>query len=267
MDGARKIFDTRGWSLSVYAAGQCHLTSGARSLKCSATVFGITSQISGRAPAVRGHRAFWSGSFLIWQYARSGWALLDAPFPEVPHHGPKRVPPIEREAVKIADHVRYGAATPPLVFPVQLTGLPSQWRVSSVFYVPDAGVLQATRFALGTGTPDLGADGGLEYQKNLPYFENLGPATSHSSCYRYSYLGSDFSDKPKVKTINGHQVVVTNLDRGTIRQGPVRRSRRRPVGLYLASSACTPLNLTTLFRDHPRLLGANPANWTRKPIG
>ena len=148
LDGARKIFDPRDWGLSVYAAGKCHLTAQARNLKCTSAAYGLTSKIDGRAPVVRGHRAFWSGYYLIWPYARGGWALLSAPFPAIPYKGPKRVPSIERQAVKIADNVRYGAATPPLVFPFQLTGLPSNWRVSSVFYVPNAGDLQASRWAL-----------------------------------------------------------------------------------------------------------------------
>ncbi len=87
----------------------------------------------------------------------------------------------KRDAVKIADHVRYGAATPPLVFPAQLTRLPSRWRVGSVYYVPDARMLRASRFALSTGTPNLGADGGLEYQTDLPYFSDIDPATSHKT--------------------------------------------------------------------------------------
>jgi hypothetical protein len=76
-----------------------------------------------------------------------------------------------------AEYSEYVAARlSPLVFPAQLTRLPRQWRVSSVYYLPDAGVLRASRFALGTGNPDLGADGGLEYQTNLPYFD-IDPAS------------------------------------------------------------------------------------------
>jgi hypothetical protein len=216
LDGARKIFGTPDWGLSVYAAGQCHLTSQARSLKCTSAAYGLTSKVDGRAPVVRGHRAFWSGYYLIWQYARGGWALLSAPFPNVPYKGPKRVPSIERQAVKIANNVRYGAPTPRLVFPFQLTGLPSNWQVSSVFYVPNAGVLQASRWALSSRMPDPGADGGLEYQKDLPYFENIGPATSRSSCYVYS-AQKNFSEKSVVKIIHGYRVVETKLDRGGVR--------------------------------------------------
>ena len=118
---------------------------------------------------------------LVWQYARDGWAGLMLP---TANGSPKlsrgQTRDYKRDAVKIAGHVRYGAATPPLVFPAQLTGLPSRWRVGSVYYQPDAGVLRASRFALTTGTPDLGADGGLEFQTNLPSF-TIDPATSHSN--------------------------------------------------------------------------------------
>ena len=162
-----------GPDLGVYAAGQCHLTGPAGELKCSApTLGGLTARITGRAPAIRGHRAFWADPYLVWQYARGGWAGLLLPTSYI---SPKlsnavKREAVKREAVKIAGHVRYGAATPPLVFAAQLTGLPSRWRVGSVYYQPDGGVLRASRFALTTGTPDLGADGGLEFQTNLPSF-------------------------------------------------------------------------------------------------
>ena len=146
--------------------------SSAGELKCSTQALeGLTARITGRAPAVRGHRAFWAGPYLVWQYARGGWAGLLLPTsyisPKLSNAAKREA--VKREAVKIAGHVQYGAATPPLVFPAQLTRLPSRWTVSSVYYLPDGGVLRASRFALGTGTPDLGADGGLEYQTNLPY--------------------------------------------------------------------------------------------------
>lgn len=266
LDGARKIFGTRDWGLSVYAAGQCHLTAQARSLKCAPAAYGLTLKIAGRAPAVRGHRAFWAGYALIWEYARGGWAMLNAPFPAIPYKGPKRVPSIERQAVKIANNVRYGAATPPLEFPVQLTGLPSQWQVSSVFYVPNAGVLQASRFALTSSKPDPGADGGLEYQKDLPYFDNIGPATSRSSCYVYS-ARKNFSEKSVVKIIHGYRVVETKLDRGGVRQD-LCSAHADGLSIYISQfGAHPPMTPDNLFRDHLRLLGPDPAKWTTKPIG
>jgi hypothetical protein len=96
----------------------------------------------------------------------------------------------------------------------QLTGLPSRWRVSSVYYLPGAGVLRVSRYALGTGNPDLGADGGLEYQTNLPYLM-IDPATRKNSCYLYPNR-KNFSKKSIVETINGHRVVLTQRILGTL---------------------------------------------------
>ena len=172
----------------------------------------------------------------------------------------------KRDAVKIAGHVRYGAATPPLVFPVQLTRMPSHWRVSSVYYLPDAGVLWATRFALGTGTPDLGADGGLEYQTNLPYF-NIDPAASHKGyCYRYPNRKNS-RERSTLETINGYRVVVTHRTRSLPSQD-LCITHADGLALYISEFGVhPPISLASLFRDHLRLLGANPANWTAKPIG
>ena len=171
----------------------------------------------------------------------------------------------KQDAVKIASHVRYGAATPPLVFPAQLTGLPTRWRVGSVYYLPDGGVLRASRFALTTGTPDLGADGGLEFQTNLPSFTTIDPATSYSN----------FCPTSGSEIINGYRVVVTHQDGGTAVGGGTALPSQ---GLCAANAdglavdigqhgAHPPISVASLFRDHLRLLGANPANWTTKPIG
>jgi hypothetical protein len=229
---------------------------------------GLTARISGRAPAVRGHRAFWAGPYLAWQYARGGWAWLILPYP---YDSPKlsnaaKREAAKRDAVKIADHVRYGAATPPLVFPAQLTRLPSQWRVSSVYYLPDAGVLRASRYALGTGNPDLGADGGLEYQTNLPYL-TIDPSTPRNRfCYAYPNRKNS-SERSTRLTINGYRVVVTHQVLGTLPRQDLCAGNADGLALHISQfGAHPPINLASLFRDHLRLLGTNPANWTSKPI-
>ena len=263
----RKLYALSNWDLSVYAAGQCHLTGPAGELKCSTPALaGLTARITGRAPAIRGHRAFWASGYLVWQYARGGWAGLLLP---TANGSPKLSTAAKREAnrdaVQIAGHVRYGAATPPLVFPAQLTGLPSRWRVGSVYYQPDGGVLRASRFALTTGTPDLGADGGLEFQTNLPSF-TIDPTTSHSN----------FCGQPPSEIINGYRVVVTHQDGGTAVGGGTALPPSQGLcaaiadGLSLSigqQGAHPPISVASLFRGHLRLLGANPANWTTKPIG
>lgn len=252
----RKLFALSNWNLSVYAAGQCHLTGQPRVLKCSTPALeGLTARITGPAPAVRGHRAYWAGPYLVWQYARGGWAWLLLATSYSPHGSTVASREAgRRTAVKIASNVRYGAATPPLKFAVQLTGLPSLWRVGSVFYQPGAGVLQATRLALSTGNPDLGADGGLEYQTDLPWFSTIERAPAHGN----------FCGQARTETINGYQVVVTQ--RGDTQF--LCAANADGLALNLGErGAHPPISLARLMGDHLRLLGANPANWTTKPIG
>jgi hypothetical protein len=125
----------------------------------------LTAKITRPAPDVRGHRAFWAGPYLIWRYALSGRPALALPYPADSRLAtPAQLRKATHQARRIAAHVRYGAATPPLLFPVQLRNLPPTWRVGSVFYLPQGRVFRAERFALTAGNPNLGADGGLEYQ-------------------------------------------------------------------------------------------------------
>ena len=252
----RKLFSLPDWNLNVYAADQCHLTGQPRALKCSTPALeGLTARITGPAPAVRGHRAYWAGPYLVWQYARGGWAWLLPPTSYSPEGSSAASREVgRRNAVKIAAHVRYGAATPPLKFAVQLTRLPSHWRVGSVFYQPGAGVLQATRLALSTGNPDLGADGGLQYQTNLPWFTTIERAPAHGN----------LCGRGRPETVNGYQVVVTQ--RGDTQS--LCAANADGLALYIGQrGAHPPISVPELFGDHLRLLGANPANWTTKPIG
>jgi hypothetical protein len=265
---ARPKPDARSeWNLSVYAAGRCTLAAAPRRLTCSA---GPTTQISGRAPAVRGHRAFWASSgdsSLVWQYARGGWATLYLPFPydnPLLHNAAKREA-IRRDAVKVARHVRYGAPTPPLLFPAQLTGLPSQWRVSSVYYLPDAGVLRASRYTLNAAAAgSVTSDGGLQFQNNLPWVE-IDPVTSrHNPCYFYPR----FRGKSTREIINGYRVIVSRLGAGRFPRRQVCAANARGLAVLIAEIGPHPaLSPASLFRHHLRLLGTNPANWARKPIG
>ncbi|HWG64080.1 MAG TPA: hypothetical protein VG253_20520 [Streptosporangiaceae bacterium] len=275
----RKLSALSNWNLTVYAAGQCQLTRPAGDLKCSTEALeGLTARISGRAPAVQGHRAFWAGpgpisglppalqrhrasrsdSYLLWQYARGGWAGLVLPTANATKLSAAQREAYKQDAVKIANHVRYGAATPPLVFPAQLTGLPSRWRVGSVYYQPDGRLLRASRFALTTGTPDLGADGGMEFQTNLPYFGVIDPATFYRN----------FCPTSGSEIINGYRVVVTNQVARTLPSETLCAANADGLALSInQQGAHPPISVASLFRDHLRLLGSNPANWTTKPIG
>jgi hypothetical protein len=274
------IFDTPlRWSLTVDATGKCRLTapvpgaspgtpaatapaSGpgagapARELKCSTPEQkGFPIRITGRAPAVRGHRAFWGGPVLIWKYLPNGWAELRLPL--VPNSTAAARAAAARNAVTIADHIRYGAGTPPLLFAFQLTHLPSRWQVSSLDYMPDAGVLRVNDVTLGAGPPDLGADGGLVYETGLPYF-SVGPATRRTEA----------CGRGKTEIINGYQVVLTNLTEGTLLHQSLCAGNADGLSLGIAEFGAHPaISVAGLFGHHMRLLGRHPANWTSKPIG
>jgi hypothetical protein len=275
LDGNDKLFGEHDWGLSVYAAGQCQLTTGhkntktggkdTQTLKCAPHVYDIKDKIDAPAPSVNGHQAFWSGYELVWQYASDGWATLSVPFtPGSPI--PKRTPELVQDAVKVASNVKFAADTPPLEFPLQLSGLDSQVQVSSVFYVPNQGVLQAYNFGLSSGTPDPGADGGLVYQKGQPSFDNVQAAGApHSTCPLYKFQKGN-SDKSKVETINGSKVVLTTLHRLTDNQLLCTANANGLAFSIMVEGGNAPMDPATLFRDHLKVLGANSADWTTKPI-
>ena len=277
LTGARKFNSPLEWSLGVNAAGQCHLTGRAAAgrqalapsasagpagtgleLRCRAPQ-GITALVTGRAPAVKGHQAFWAGPstgpYLIWQYARNGWAELS--LPDIPPRSPQ-LAVYQRTAVHIASQVRYGAATPPLLFPVQLNNLPSRWRVSSVSYLPDGKVLRARSFTLGAGPPNLGADGGLVYETGLPYFtiDPFGPRSDHCG-------------RGIAETINGYRVVLPQMFIGPpLYRHDLCAANADGLSVYVIEFGKHPaISVADLFGHDMRLLGRHRANWTPNPIG
>jgi hypothetical protein len=273
---------TTDWSVNVDAAGKCHFTTapsgtrrstaplppsippGSKELKCSTPAQkSYPIPITGRAPAVSGHHAFWGGyhsvrgernQWLVWQYARNGWAEMTLPNTL---NDPAKQAAAQRDAIKIANQIRYGAATPPLLFPVQLTSLPSRWRVATVTYEPYGTVLRAGSFSLGAGPPNLGFDGGLQYETGLPYFQ-IEPATRRTaSCGR----GTS-------ETINGYQVVLLNEPHGIPSRQDLCAGDADGLSLGISEFGAHPaIGVAEIFGQHMRLLGRNPAHWTSKPIG
>jgi hypothetical protein len=253
--------DPLGWSVSVYARGQCHLTGAVSGLVCPAwTVGGPTARFSAPAPEVRGGSAFWAGPNLVWQYARGGWAELNIPVSS--YRALRQDPAMRQTALKIAGHLRVGAATPAIMFPAQLAGLTGRWLISNVFYEADGGVLQAQSYMLLTGTSrSFPHVGDLGIWTNAPYFQ-IAPAARTSTCTPHDPAVRNTSE-----VINGYHVV---LKRRTVDGHPEEEvCAARADGLaadIIEYGAHPTIGVTSLFRQL-RLLGTDPASWVTDPIG
>ncbi|MBO0770700.1 MAG: hypothetical protein J2P35_04505, partial [Actinobacteria bacterium] len=207
MDGGRPPAYL-GWGVHAYARGRCRLTGSV--LTCTTNgIRGVAAawRISGRAPAVDGHRAFWAGRALVWQYARSGWAALMTPAakPSDLRQHPAR----QHTALKVARHIRFGAATPPLVFPATFTGLPGQWQVSDVHYWGGSGVLQADEYVLTTGASRLHPRVGDVGIWTGAAYVDIHPTPKGATCTPH-----DPSSRNTSEVINGHRVVVKRMTIG-----------------------------------------------------
>jgi hypothetical protein len=255
------------WDLSVYARWQCHLTPPPGALQCPYQGGDATSarfKITGRAPAVDGHRAFWARAGLVWQYARDGWAALTWPASAPGVRTPRQVTVrTQHEAIKIAGHVRFGAATTPLLFPTRLTGLAPQWQISDVYYEPYARVLRADSYMLTTATSRyLRHVGDLGVWTNAPYIE-LHPVPPHfGTCTPHDPASQNTSE-----AINGYRVVVKRMPIGGVPQQELCAAHADGFWLSIIEFGAHPsIDSASLFRHHVRLLGTNPANWTRHPL-
>jgi hypothetical protein len=242
------------WTLGVYARGQCHFTASV--LNCP----GAKLPISQRAPDVAGHRAFWASIDLVWQYARGGWARLSIPAPNLSAvlHSKED---LAGKALKIASHVRYGVPTP-LMFLARLSGLPSQWQVHNIsYYVPDGGLLRADQYMLTTGSsrfhPRVGDTG---VWTDAPYIM-ARPAPRKGTCSP--------QDRGSTRTIiSGYRVVLKRYHLGGLPVQEVCGAHADGLWFDIQVFGAHPsINVVSLFRDHMRLLGTNPANWTTTPVG
>lgn len=254
------------WHLSVYARGQCHFTPPPRALQCpypGSDAASARFKITGSATAVVGHRAFWANAGLVWQYARDGWATLTWPGSAPGARAPRQVlVRTQHEAIKIAGHVRFGAATTPLLFPTRITGLAAQWQISDVYYVPYARVLRADSYMLTTRSSRyLRHVGDLGVWTNAPYIQ-IHPAPHYGTCTPHDPASHNTSE-----IINGYRVVVKRMPIGGVPQQELCAAHADGFWLSIIEFGAHPtIEAASLFRHHVQLLGTNPANWTRHPL-
>jgi hypothetical protein len=256
------------FSLTAWASGACNLDAAQvranlrrqdhPMLNCEDATTGWGANLFRPAPAVRGRPAFWFyGHMLAWEYAQHAWATL-----YVSRHG---TPVPAATIVKVAAHVRFAATAKPAVkFPFQLTGLPASWRVLSVagWRATADGLLASTSHELGSTTAVGHEDG--------PATGTIGQIVitpGKGSC-------TFFRGSSKRVVLNGVTAIVTDF--------PGRGARpyqglciRETNGLYVhflefpepGHAGFAFGGVTGVFLHHLRLLGADPANWTTRPIG
>ena len=257
------------FSLTAWTRGACNLDAaqvraGLRRhyhpmLNCEDAVIGWGANLSRPAPAVGGHPAFWFyGHMLAWEYARHAWATL-----YVSRHG---TPIPAATIVKVAAHVRFAATAKPAVkFPFQLTGLPASWRVLSVagWRATADGLLAGANY-LGMTTSVGRADGPVSGMIGQIV---ITPGKSNCPFFRGS------ANRSRRVVLGGVTAIVTHFTGSGVRpyQGLCIRETN---GLYVhflefpepGRAGFAFGGVTGVFTHHLHLLGADPANWTTRPI-
>jgi hypothetical protein len=249
-------------ALAVYTAGRCAVTRHA--LGCS---FAPGERVSSvplghRVGYVDGQPAYWLQTAaaaittttstttlpnlpptLHWQYARGGWATLVAP--SLP------------QALRIARHVRFGsAASTPVRFPFQLTGVPTDWQINSV----------ATRWFDGVQYPsDFVVTAGPVYGMPVEVYPAHTPSFSvypgkKNACAR-------LMQHPTSAVINGYRVTLATDKNWIWPKQDLCAGDVSGMSLWIGIGVWPTLSAADLFGRHMRLLGSDPANWTTQPIG
>ena len=258
------------FSLTAWTRGACNLDAaqvraGLRRhyhpmLNCEDAVIGWGANLSRPAPAVGGHPAFWFyGHMLAWEYARHAWATL-----YVSRHG---TPIPAATIVKVAAHVRFAATAKPAVkFPFQLTGLPASWRVLSVagWRVTADGLLAGASNEQGMTTTVGRADGPVSGMIGQIV---ITPGKSNCPFFRGS------ANRSRRVVLGGVTAIVTHFTGSGVRpyQGLCIQETN---GLYVhflefpepGNAGFAFGGVTGVFTHHLHLLGADPANWTTRPI-
>ena len=242
-------------SIVVYAGDECVLTTSHLSCGSTATGTGALLTVSGRAPDVGRHVAYWirqatgdltpdipAGEMVAFQYARHGWAMVTSASTPA-------------DVIRIAANLRYGQ-TSPIRFPVRLTGLPPSWREVQQVQFIDNGT-QFTTMALGrhpsprTSEPPDSLFLRVGIGRAL-----LPPCNRRLSC--------------QTTVINGYKVYLTTLVQPHGQPADHSLNAPNAAGLNLEIDVIgprAPLSPAAIFARYLKLLGPDPANWTTQPVG
>jgi hypothetical protein len=259
------------WRLSDWVPSVCTFGSGHNRVKCP----GQDGFVSGAAPDINGHRAFWESGYwphqaLVWTYAPGYWAELtsSAGFQQS-----------DQTLLRIARSVAFGGdAIQPVKFAVQLTGVPSGWRIGATSVTRTSGTWLVQNSTVTDGNTVLWADASWP-PDGLPQMTTY---VGGGSCGQFS----GYFDYPNQRRINGYQVETTTgavpttiqqATHGRLQSAGEIRLPGSPLAMLCAphadgllvfellSGAHAPVSVTTLF-EHMRLLGPKPSAWTTRPI-
>lgn len=260
--------------VALYAAGWCTLRSA--DLSCGSTASGTRAQmtVSGRAPDVQGHLAYWArytggnwaalrpgsgtAGILAFQYARGGWAVVESTGTPA-------------DVLRVAASVRY-RQTEPLFFPFRLTGLPQAWsEVLLAQYTRAAGATpgrpSSIASALVLGSPATRP--GTAPRRTLAILTSTqtqqGPQCRTQA---QSSTGQTSPSRPAAcpsKVINGYRVFLNTPP------SPGKQTLVAPnaSGLYLYEETTgpgAPLSPSSVLAHHLLLLGPIPRLWTTAPL-
>jgi hypothetical protein len=252
-----------GWGVYVFSRGRCHVTRSARLLACPPDPPGGTNSVvlSGPAPSVAGHRAFWSTRELVWEYAPGGWAQLMGPVAE--GQTLRHDPALRTTAFRIAANLHVGPDTPHLKFAERFPGLKGQSRFTDLHYFADRGTLQATQFILlNEGSRFLRHVGDSGVWTNAAYV--IGERAPHNG----TCSPGDPNTQSTRVIINGYHMWVKRGTSGVLAKQEICGAHAGGLWFDIQEFGSHPsIGVTKLFRDHVHLLGRNPASWTQDPLG
>jgi hypothetical protein len=245
--------------LDAHSAGLCHVAG--RELNCSvAGGTAVPETVGRRVGVVDGHPAYWAPpqvpkrrngvpqlggvqpGTLVWQYAAGGWAALNT----------ETLP----DALRIAANVRFGyAGQPHIRFRFQLTGVPADWQVNAVGTAWQDGVLYANNYQITAGHVDAVPEG--DYPSTTPFLET--GAGGKNACVGLLYY------KISTTVINGYQVELSSSSRSGWPKYELCADDADGTFVWIADGSRPTLSPVSIFGQHMRLLGPDPANWTTQP--
>jgi hypothetical protein len=257
--------------VALYPAGWCTLRSSR--LSCGSTAAGTRAEltVTGHAPDVQGHAAYWTrfaggdlvalrppsggAEMVAFQYARGGWAVAESTGTLA-------------DVLRVASSLRYGQASP-LRFPFRLTGLPSVWsEVLFAAFTRAEGAHATAAGALVLGSPATRPGTTARDALTLLASSRTEPSPhcrTSSAVVGHGPSGAASRPVPCPSTlIHGYRVYLNSPP------VPGKQTLFTPDadGLYVYENTIgpdAPLSPAEVFAHHLELLGPNAANWTTTP--